>query len=84
MHNDINISSRIMVAVDDHDLRRVAVAGLRASGFCVSAPTDGDAAILLAESFSPDVVVVDSFLFAPDGRPLHEKLRESSEQYLIG
>ena len=85
MHHDIdpNSSSRILVAVDDHDLRRVAVAGLRASGFCVSAPTDGEAAVLLAESFAPDIVVVDSFLDAPDGRPLHEKLRESSEQYLI-
>lgn len=83
MDNDITSSPRILVAVDDHDLRRIAVAGLRASGFCVSAPTDADAAILLAESFSPDVVVVDSTLFAPDGRLLHENLRESSEQYLI-
>lgn len=83
MDTDINSSPRILVAVDDHDLRRVAVAGLRASGFCVSAPTDSEAAILLAESFAPDVVVVDSYLFAPDGRPLHENLRESSEQYLI-
>ncbi|MFN3255032.1 MAG: winged helix-turn-helix domain-containing protein [Ilumatobacter sp.] len=83
MDNDTNPSYRIMVAVEDHELRRVAVAGLRAAGFCVSAPTDGDAAMMLAESFSPDVVVVDSYLFAPDGRPLHERLRDSSEQYLI-
>jgi two-component system OmpR family response regulator len=83
MDHDINISPRILIAVNDPDVRRVAVAGLRSAGFCVSAPTDGDAALMLARSFSPDVLVVDSFLAAPDGRPLFEQLRESSEQYLL-
>jgi two-component system, OmpR family, response regulator len=83
MDYDNNISHRILIAVNDPDLRRISVAGLRAAGFCVSAPTDGDAAILLSESFSPDVVIVDSTLHSPDGRPLYERLRESSEQYLL-
>ena len=38
---------------------------------------------MLAESFSPDVLIVDSYLPSPDGRPLYERLRESSEQYLL-
>jgi len=83
MDHDINISPRILIAVNDPDARRIAVAGLRSAGFCVSAPTDGDAALMLARSFSPDVLVVDSFLQSPDGRPLFEQLRESSEQYLL-
>ena len=83
MDNDTNIAPRILIAVDDPDLRRTSVAGLRAAGFSVSAPTDGDAAIMLAESFSPDVLIVCSRLRAPDGRPLYERLRESSEQYLL-
>ncbi|HYN31769.1 MAG TPA: response regulator transcription factor [Ilumatobacteraceae bacterium] len=83
MDNDTNIAPRILIAVDDTDLRRTSVAGLRAAGFSVSAPTDGDAAIMLAESFSPDVLIVCSHLRAPDGRPLYERLRESSEQYLL-
>ena len=78
MDHDTNITPRILIAVDDVDLRRVSVAGLRSSGFCVSAPTDGDAAVMLAESFSPDVVIVDSFLMSPCGRPLHDRLREST------
>lgn len=81
--NDINIAPRILIAVDDPDLRRISVAGLRSAGFSVSAPTDGDAAIMLAESFSPDVLIVCSHLRAPDGRPLYERLRDSSEQYLL-
>jgi two-component system OmpR family response regulator len=83
MDNDTILSHRILIAVQDPDLRRISVAGLRAAGFCVSAPTDGDAAVLLAESFSPDVFIVDSYLPSPDGRPLYERLRESSEQYLL-
>lgn len=83
MDNDTNLSHRILIAVQDPDLRRIGVAGLRAAGFCVSAPTDGEAAVMLAESFSPDVLIVDSYLPSPDGRPLYERLRESSEQYLL-
>ena len=83
MELETNLSPRILIAVDDPDLRRASVAGLRAAGFCVSAPTDGDAAIMLAESFSPDVLVVGSDLSAPDGRPLHACLRDSGEQYLL-
>lgn len=83
MEHDTTLSHRILIAVHDPDLRRISVAGLRAAGFCVSAPTDGDAAVMLAESFSPDVLIVDSYLPSPDGRPLYERLRESSEQYLL-
>lgn len=83
MDNDINIAPRILIAVDDPDLRRLSAAGLRSAGFSVSAPTDGDAAIMLTESFSPDVLIVSQHLLAPDGRPLYERLRDSTEQYLL-
>ena len=83
MDNDTNIAPRILIAVDDPDVRRLSVAGLRSAGFSVSAPTDSDAAIMLAESFSPDVLIVCSRLRSPDGRPLFERLRDSSEQYLL-
>lgn len=83
MDQETNLAPRILIAVSDPDLRRVAVAGLRATGFCVSAPTDADAAMMLAQSFSPDVLVVDSRLMSPEGRPLFEQLRGSTEQYMI-
>jgi two-component system OmpR family response regulator len=38
---------------------------------------------MLAQSFSPDVLIVDSRLISPDGRPLFEQLRSSTEQYLL-
>lgn len=83
MDQEINLAPRILIAVSDPDLRRVTVAGLRASGFCVSAPADAEAAMLLAQSFSPDVLIVDSRLVTPEGRPLFEQLRNSTEQYLM-
>ncbi len=83
MDQETNLAPRILIAVADPDLRRVAVAGLRAAGFCVSAPTDAEAALMLAQSFSPDILVVDSRLKSPHGRPLFEELRDSSEQYMM-
>ncbi len=83
MEHDTTSAPRILVAVDDPELRRVCVAGLRAASFNVTAPTDGDAAMLLARSFSPDVFVVDLRLCDPDGQPLHDRLRSNDEQYLL-
>ncbi len=83
MGNDINLAPRILIAVADPDVRRHGVAALRSAGFCVSAPTDGEAAMLLAESFTPDVLVIDADVRTPNGRPLFEQLREHNEHYLL-
>ena len=83
MDHDPNNSARLLLAVDDPDLRRIGVASLRAAGCCVSAPLDGDAAVLWAEAYSPDVHGVDHSMVSSEGRPLYEQLRESSEQYLL-
>ena len=50
---------RVLLAIDDIRLRRTNEAGLRAAGFAVSAPGDADAVTILAESFSPDVLIID-------------------------
>lgn len=83
MDQETNLAPRILIAVSDPDLRRITVAGLRASGFCVSAPTDAEAALMLSQSFSPDILIVDSRLKSPEGRPLFEQLRGSTEQYMM-
>jgi two-component system OmpR family response regulator len=74
---------RVLLAVDDIRLRRSNEAGLRAAGFAVSAPTDADAVKVLAESFSPDVLVVDTTMHGPDDRPLYKHLRKESDRYLL-
>lgn len=74
---------RVLLAVTDGTLRRRADAGLRAAGFNVIAPTDAEAALVLVESFAPDVAVVDATMTDADGTPLHELLRSSADRYLL-
>ena len=81
--NDTHIAPRVLVAIADPEARRIGVAGLRSVGFAVSAPTDGEAAMMLVSSFSPDVIVVSTTLSAAPGRPLYDSIRETDEQYVI-
>jgi DNA-binding response OmpR family regulator len=83
MEPHTQFAPRVLLAVDDLGLRRTSEAGLRAAGFAVSAPTDADAASVLAASFSPDVMVVDAGLSGPDDRPLYKHLRSESDRYLL-
>jgi two-component system OmpR family response regulator len=83
MEPNTQFAPRVLLAVDDIRLRRTSEAGLRAAGFAVSAPTDAMAAKILAESFSPDVVVVDATINGPDDRPLYMDLRQASDRYLL-
>jgi two-component system OmpR family response regulator len=83
MEPNSQFAPRVLLAVDDLRLRRSSEAGLRAAGFAVSAPTDALAARILAESFSPDVMVVDAGLPGPGDRPLYQDLRQASDRYLL-
>lgn len=83
MHSHNQFAPRVLLAVDDVGLRRSSEAGLRAAGFSVSAPTGAEAAQILAESFCPDVLVVDASMSGPDNRPLYEHLRNGSDRYLL-
>jgi DNA-binding response OmpR family regulator len=76
-------SPRVLLAIDDLRLRRTNEAGLRAAGFAVSAPGDAEAVSILAESFSPDVVVVDTNLVDSHHRPLYQRLRNDLDGYLL-
>ena len=70
MEPDAQLAPRVLLAVSDALLRRVASAALRSRGFSVSATTEGPAALTLATSFSPDVVMVDLQLPSPHGGSL--------------
>ena len=74
---------RVLLAIDDIRLRRTNEAGLRAAGFAVSAPGDADAVTILAESFSPDVLIIDTSMNGPDNRPLYQRLRGETDRYMI-
>lgn len=83
MEPTTQFSPRVLLAIDDLRLRRTNEAGLRSAGFAVSAPSDADAVTVLAESFSPDVVVVDTEMHDRDSKPLYQQLRSSTDSYLL-
>jgi len=83
MEPNSQFAPRVLLAVDDLRLRRTNEASLRAAGFAVSAPSDADAVRVLAESFSPDVLVVDSQMAGTDDRPLYQQLRTRTDSYML-
>jgi two-component system OmpR family response regulator len=83
MEPTTQFSPRVLLAIDDLRLRRTNEAGLRAAGFAVSAPGDADAVSILAESFSPDVLVIDTVMQDTDDRPLYQRLRNDTDGYLL-
>lgn len=83
MEPNTQFSPRVLLAIDDLRLRRTNEAGLRSAGFAVSAPSDADAATVLAHSFAPDVMVIDTDMHGTDDRPLYQKLRSDNDSYLL-
>ena len=83
MEPTTQFSPRVLLAIDDLRLRRTNEAGFRAAGFAVSAPGDADAVSILAESFSPDVLVIDTVMQDANDRPLYQRLRNDTDGYLL-
>jgi DNA-binding response OmpR family regulator len=83
MEPDVQLSPRVLLAVGDATLRRVASATLRARGFSVAATTEEEAALTLARSFAPDVAMVDLDLVDPDGGMLFDTVRNLTDAYLV-
>ena len=83
MEPHTQFAPRVLLAIDDLRLRRTNEAGLRSAGFAVSAPGDADAVTILAESFSPDVLVVDTDMQGSDHKPLYQQLRNGTDRYLL-
>ena len=81
---DAQLAPRVLIAVGDPLLRRVASSGLRDRGFSVSATNEESAAIVLARSFAPDVILVDLLLHGPTGGTLFDALRGSADCYVVG
>jgi DNA-binding response OmpR family regulator len=84
MEPDAQLAPRVLLAVADPVLRRVAGSALRMRGFSVSATTEESAALMLATSFSPDVVMVDLHLASPDGGSLFDAMRSLNDSYVMG
>jgi two-component system response regulator MprA len=69
------MSERVLVVEDDAAVRRMLERSLGAEGFEVSAAADGGAALALAETAVPDLVVLDVAMPGLDGFEVCRRLR---------
>lgn len=72
---DTNTKTKLLIIEDDKFLRELAVQKLFKEGLDVSAAMDGEQGILLAEKFTPDVVLLDILLPGIDGFEVLKRIR---------
>jgi DNA-binding response OmpR family regulator len=71
------------VVDDAAEFRELMAAVLRRDGFVVEVAEDGSAALALARSFAPDVVVLDLGLPGMDGVEVCRQLRTFTDAYVV-
>ena len=75
--------SRALVVDDEPGLVEVVVAYLEREGFEVTAAADGEQAVELARSLSPEVIVLDLMLPGIDGLDACRQIRTFSDAYIV-
>jgi two-component system, OmpR family, response regulator MprA len=70
------VGDRVLVADDDPPLRRMLERTLAAEGFDVTVAGDGGAALVQAERYAPDVIVLDVAMPGIDGLAVCRRLRD--------
>jgi DNA-binding response OmpR family regulator len=85
VHDDIREGSgpKALVVDDAPEFRELVGSVLRREGFRVDVASDGDAALALARSSEPDVVVLDIGLPGIDGVEVCRRLRTFSDAYVV-
>jgi len=71
--------ARLLVVDDEPNIRELLSASLRYAGFEVATASDGQQALALAESFRPDLLVLDVMMPGLDGFGVVRRLRHSGK-----
>ena len=69
--------ARLLVVDDEPNIRELLSASLRYAGFEVATAADGQQALALAESFRPDLLVLDVMMPGLDGFSVVRRLRQA-------
>jgi two-component system OmpR family response regulator len=69
--------ARLLVVDDEPNIRELLSASLRYAGFEVATAADGQQALALADSFRPDLLVLDVMMPGLDGFGVVRRLRQS-------
>lgn len=73
----------ILVVEDEASIQRVVRTYLESAGYQVLSSEDGADALRQAQSYQPDLVILDLNLPGMDGMEVAARLRESSEVYIL-
>lgn len=73
----------ILVVEDDPIIRQTVGYSLKRAGFSVKSVADGAAALVAAQEFRPDLVLLDLMLPGMDGYEVAQRLRESDKETAI-
>lgn len=74
---------RVLVVDDEPGIVNAIKAYLEQEGYAVSVAADGNAAVLAARAFKPDLVILDVMLPGRDGFEVMHALRRESEVYIL-
>jgi two-component system OmpR family response regulator len=78
--NGAGAGARILVVDDEESITQLVTTVLRYEGFEVESALDGRAAVKLARTFQPDLVVLDVMLPDWDGFEVYRRLTESAQR----
>lgn len=77
------MSQHILIADDDAGIRDVLRMAFEPAGFTVSVAADGQSALEMARSLSPDLVVLDIGMPEMDGLTVCREIRKTSEMPIL-
>ena len=69
----------VLIVEDEAQIRKFLRISLEAHGYEVVSATEGEAALELAVSAEPDLVLLDVLMPQPDGYTVCRRLREQAE-----
>lgn len=77
------MSSKILIIDDEASILNLVTAYLRPEGYEIQTAMDGHAGLQVADTFKPDLIVLDIMLPGMDGLELLSRLRRESDVYVI-
>lgn len=70
--------NKVLVVEDDQTLNKIYVSRLKEAGYKIQSVFDGEAAVIAAKDFSPDLIILDLLLPKKDGYLVLEELKKNS------
>ena len=77
------MTAKILIIDDEESILNLVTAYLRPEGYEIKTAGNGRSGLLAAQTFNPDLIVLDIMLPEMDGLELLSRLRRESDVYVI-